>query len=59
MASHLIGSTEAARILGIDRSSLTRRARAGRVPVVGKLDGLRGALVFDRAVIEQLAGDAS
>jgi len=51
----LIGAAEAAKLLGIDRSRLTRKVQDGTVPYVHKGDGIRGAYLFDRAVIETLA----
>lgn len=59
----LIGSKEAAQILGdVDRTTLTRWVKDGRIPTVGKLPGKSGALLFDRAVIEaqadRIAADA-
>lgn len=49
----LIGSKDACQILGdIDRTTLTRWVKDGRIPTVGKLPGKSGALLFDRAVIE-------
>lgn len=44
----LIGAREAARLLGIDRSSLMRRIEAGTVTPLVQLDGPGGAWVFDR-----------
>lgn len=46
-------------MLRIDRSSLVRRVRAGTVETVQKLPAATGAYLFDRALIEQLAGDPS
>jgi hypothetical protein len=55
--SDIIAAAEAARILEIDRSTLTRQAVAGKVPTATKLPGKRGAYLFSRSVIEQLAAD--
>ncbi|PDQ34120.1 MAG: hypothetical protein B5766_12875 [Candidatus Lumbricidophila eiseniae] len=44
----LIGSATVCRILGIDRSTLTRRIRRGELVPLAQLDGPRGAYVFDR-----------
>lgn len=57
MAS-LIGSAEAAEILGIDRSVFLRRVNTGQIEPVQKLPAATGAYLFDRASIEQLV-DAS
>lgn len=54
----LIGSTEACRILNIDKATLTRWAKA-RDPItaVHQLPGRNGALLFNRADIERLAAE--
>lgn len=54
----LIGAPEAARRLGVDRSTLTRWVQAGRVDPYVKMPGKNGALVFDLAVIDALIVDA-
>lgn len=51
----LIGSTEVARILGIDKATLTRWVAAGEVPVALKLPHKNGARLFRRRDIERLA----
>jgi predicted site-specific integrase-resolvase len=48
----LIDTAEAAEILEKNRSTVTRWAQTGRLPYVKKANGLRGSLMFDRAVIE-------
>jgi excisionase family DNA binding protein len=48
-----ITSLEVAELLGVDRATVNRRARAGELPVVAKLPGKTGAFLFDRATIEQ------
>ena len=55
---NFIGSREAALILGIDRSVLLRRVKAGVIEPAAKIDAQTGAYLFDREVIEQLAGEA-
>jgi len=50
----LIGATEAARILEVTRTHLTRLVRAGSLPVALKLDGKTGAYLFDRSAVEDL-----
>jgi len=52
---HLIGAAEACRILGIDRSTLSRRIRDGKLAPLAQLDGPNGAFVFDRTDVEGLA----
>lgn len=51
----LIGSAEVCSILGVNRATVVRRAKAGTLPVLAQLDGSNGALVFDRSDIEALA----
>ncbi|WP_179297619.1 hypothetical protein [Microbacterium sp. SZ1] len=51
----LIGSAEAAGILGIDRSVLLRRVASGQLEPVQKLPARTGAYLFDREAIEQQA----
>lgn len=50
----LIGTADAAQLLGIGRATVHRWAESGRLHQVGEL-GKRGVRVFDRAEIEQLA----
>lgn len=50
----LIGTAEAAQLLGIGRATVHRWAESGRLHQVGEL-GKRGVRVFDRAEIEALA----
>jgi hypothetical protein len=52
---HLIGTSDAAAILGITPRSVQRKANTGQIPIVGTL-GVRGEYVFDEAEIERLAG---
>lgn len=51
----LIGSTEAAAILGITKPSLTRRIAAGTLEPLTQLDGPKGAFIFDRNDIKPQA----
>ena len=51
---HLIGTSDAAVILGITPRSVQRKANTGQIPIVGTL-GVRGEYVFDEAVIEEHA----
>jgi excisionase family DNA binding protein len=53
----LIGSAEAARILGIDKPTLTRWVAAGRITPAHKLPGKNGAFLFHRADITALANE--
>lgn len=51
----LIGSAQAAKVLGVDRATFNRWAAAGEIPVAIQMDGLTGARLFDADVIDQLA----
>lgn len=50
----LIGAAKAAEILGVDRRTLSRWAREGRLDVPAQLDGRTGARLFRRADVERL-----
>ena len=50
----LIGAAEAAAILKIDRSTLSRRVKAGVIVPAKKLEGLRGPMLFTRSDVEAL-----
>lgn len=50
-----VGSTEAAAILGIDKSTLTRWVAAGEVEAAGRVSNRKNsAFVFTRAEIERV-----
>jgi excisionase family DNA binding protein len=50
----LVGAAEAARILDVTRTHLTRLVRAGTLPVAMKLAGRTGAYLFDRNAVNDL-----
>ena len=50
----LIGSAEAAELLGIDRATISRWVAAGRLTPAGKIPGLTGARMFHRKDVEAL-----
>lgn len=54
-ANDHIGSAEAASIMGVDRSTLTRLAQQGVVPILVQLPGRTGARLFSRAEVERVA----
>ena len=56
MSTDLIGTTEACRLLGIDRSTLSRwvAAREPRITPALQLPGPNGAMLFNRADVEAL-----
>lgn len=51
----LIGSTEAVRILDVDKATLSRWVAAGQVVPAHQLPGKNGAYLFHRADITALA----
>ena len=53
--AELIGAAEAARRLGVDRSTFNKQVRMGAVPTAMKLPGLTGARLFDPEVFERIA----
>lgn len=51
-----IGSREACQILqNIDRATLSRWVKDGKLPLAGKLPGKNGAMLFNRDDVERLA----
>lgn len=48
-------TAEVAEVLGKSRASIIRGAQAGALPVVAKAPGLRGAYLFDSALVEEMA----
>lgn len=53
--SEQITSREAAVILGRNVATVNRWAKKGKLPVAGKLPGIRGHNLFNRTVIELIA----
>lgn len=53
----LIGSADAAKILGITRSTFNRRVTAGKIPVAFAPDGETGARLFDADLIALLGAE--
>lgn len=51
----LIGTAEAAALLGKDRATVTRWAKSGRLEVFTQTPGIRGVYLFRRAVVVDLA----
>ena len=54
MAFNLVGTTEAAERLGVERSTFFRWMQLGRIKPVMKLPGATGALLFDIADVDAL-----
>lgn len=55
-STDLIGTAEAAALLKISRSTLTRRVEAGEIEPALVVPGYRGGFLFEPADIEALAG---
>jgi predicted site-specific integrase-resolvase len=55
--SEYVGSKEASEILDVDRVTFLRWVAKGLIEPVHELAGLRGAKMFRRADVEQLAAD--
>lgn len=51
----LVGSTEAARILGTTERTVQRKANTGAIPIAAKIPGRTGAYLFERADVEAIA----
>lgn len=56
-ADSLIGTGEAARLLGWSRAKVKREAKAKRLPYEMQMPGLTGAYLFHRSVIETIAAN--
>lgn len=50
----LVGTVEAAAILGLERSTLSRWVQLGKLTPAHKLPGKNGAVLFHRSDIEDL-----
>lgn len=57
-SANIIGSSEAARILGWSLAKVKREALAGRLPHQAKLPGETGAYLFSRDTVEFIARTA-
>jgi hypothetical protein len=54
-ADNLIGTPQAATILGWSRAKVKREAKAGRLPYEHKMPTVTGAYLFHRSVIQTIA----
>lgn len=54
----LLTTAETADLFGKSVPTINRWAASGRIPVAQKLGGRRGAYLFDRVVIQDLAREA-
>lgn len=50
----LIGTAQAAEVIGVDRSTLSHWIAKGRISPVQKLPGKTGALLFARSEVERV-----
>ena len=55
----MLGPADVCERLGIDRSTLTRWVKAGKIAPAMKLPGLRGAHVFTADEVERVAKKAA
>jgi hypothetical protein len=55
IVNRTVGTKDAALILGRSVRTVIRQAHDGRLPYLTKVDGERGAFVFNRATIEAIA----
>lgn len=55
MNDDMIGTAEAAKLLGRSHRTIKRWAQQGLIPHTTKLAGSRGAYLFNRQTIERLA----
>lgn len=53
-SGHLIGSAQAAKLLGIDRATFNRWVAAGRITPAVQFPGIRGARLFTVEAVEKL-----
>jgi hypothetical protein len=53
MERTILTTAGVARRLGWSKAKVKRAAHAGTLPTVGKIDGARGAYLFDAAAIER------
>lgn len=54
----LIGTDEAAQLLGVSKPTVKRMARAGTLPVAIKMPGQTGAYLFHRSDVAALTTEA-
>ncbi|HPU40182.1 MAG TPA: helix-turn-helix domain-containing protein [Microthrixaceae bacterium] len=55
MTNELLGTVEAAEVIGCERSTLSRWITAGRIAPLKKLPGRNGAVLFSRAEVDRVA----
>lgn len=57
MAIDYIGTTQAAKRCGVDRTTFFRWVQLGQIAPAMKLPGATGAMLFDPAEVDALAAD--
>lgn len=57
MTNDLLGTVEAAEVIGVERSTLSRWIDSGRISYLRKLPGKNGAVLFARDEVERVAKD--
>lgn len=53
----IMGAAEAAKVLGVDRTTVLRWARSGRLTFLRKMAGRRGDFLFDGNLIRRTAAE--
>lgn len=53
----LLATVEAAKIIGVERSVLSRWVAFGRIAVAHQLPGRNGAMLFDRSEVDRVAAE--
>jgi len=53
--SHLIGTREASKVLGVSRTTFQRLVASGDLEPETRIPGLTGAMLFDRSDVNYLA----
>lgn len=51
----LLGTVEAADLIGVERSTLSRWMATGRIAAAMKLPGRNGAVLFERSEVDRVA----
>lgn len=54
MTNDLLGTVEAAEVIGVERSTLSRWIASGRIETAHKLPGRTGVMLFDRREVERV-----
>ena len=55
MATDLLATIEAAEVIGVERSTLSRWVASGRISIAHRLPGRNGAVLFARSEVERVA----